>query len=197
MIELLQMIAIFLVKIIFDVYLYVIIFRLLLQYYGADYKNPICQFIIKITDPIIKPLQTFIPRVKAFDLAIVLALFILEYLKILVVYLLFGSFPNLFIALIWTIFLSLHTVINFYFYAIIIYVVMSWAVLIQARALYQHPLTQVLFIVVEPVLKLIRKRLPENSRIDFSALIALILLGILSMIVRFILHALHAPSLII
>lgn len=196
MISLLQTLAIFLIKLIFELYLFAIIFRLLLQFFGANYFNPICQFLIKITDPLVKPLR-FIPRIKAVDLSLITIFLILEYLKILIIFLVLGSLPNFLYAFLWAILLSFNSLVNFYFYAIILYVIMSWLAIAQARFSQQQPLAQALYIVVTPVLKIIRKIVPSIAHIDFSPLIALVILEVFSIILLFALTGLGAPRVII
>lgn len=196
MMHLFQTLAVFLLKLLLELYSFAIVFRLLLQFFGANYFNPVCQALIKITDPVAKPLQYVLPRIKALDTSLLVMLFVVQYLKIIVIYLLYGALPHFLLAFFWTIFLTIIVFINFYFYAIILHILLSWLVIVRSSKFEQQPLAQALFIVVAPVLKMVRGKL-TFSRIDFSPFITLIALEVLSIMLSVILTGLGASRLII
>ena len=74
---------VFIINFIFESYLYILLLRLLLQKMRAPFYNPLSQFIIKVTDPLVKPLQRMIPGVRGFDFAIVFLLVVLEIIALL------------------------------------------------------------------------------------------------------------------
>ena len=51
----------FLITTIFDLFAFVVMLRFLMQLTRADYYNPLSQFVVKITDPLLKPLRKIIP----------------------------------------------------------------------------------------------------------------------------------------
>jgi YggT family protein len=171
-------IGIFLVKILFDLYLYVLITRLILQLIHADYRNPLSQFTIKLTQPLLTPLQKFIPHYKNIDLAVVTLILMVEILKFTVlISLMKYHFPNISIVLLVSIADIFEKTIMIYFYAIIARVLLSWFVQIQY--------TPILFIInklTDPILNRIKKVVPLIGGFDLSPLIALILLQILSVV---------------
>src|SRR5262245_8528659 len=59
--------ALFLIQAVFDLYIFVVLLRFLLQTIHADYFNPLAQFSIKFTQWIVKPLQKIIPEIKGID----------------------------------------------------------------------------------------------------------------------------------
>ena len=59
----------FLIKTLFDLYLMVVLLRFWLQTVRADFYNPFCQLVVKLTDPLLKPLRRVIPGLGGFDLA--------------------------------------------------------------------------------------------------------------------------------
>lgn len=64
-----------LVKVICNLYLFIVLLRLVLQLTRADFYNPISQGIVKATSPIVLPLRKVIPAIGRLDTAsLVLAL---------------------------------------------------------------------------------------------------------------------------
>ena len=61
--------GIFLVQTFLGLYLILLLIRFLMQVSRADYYNPICQAVVKLTDPIVKPLRPIIPSFERNDLA--------------------------------------------------------------------------------------------------------------------------------
>lgn len=61
--------TVFLVDTLFSLYLMVVILRLWLQVVQADFYNPMSQFVVKATHPIVGPLRRVIPSIGRFDTA--------------------------------------------------------------------------------------------------------------------------------
>lgn len=53
----------------FNLFIYVVLLRFLLQWARADFYNPLSQFVVKVTQPILKPLRRVIPGIGGLDLA--------------------------------------------------------------------------------------------------------------------------------
>lgn len=169
----------FLIKLIFDLYILLLLLRLLFQKLGAHWFNPISQFVIRYTEPVIKPTRRFIPGFKGFDLAIVLLAIILEMIKTWLLGLLqsgiwlkfFGvliiSLGNLFIK-----------VSNIYFYAFIIGAIMSWLPILQ-----HNPLAEIIRLLTNPILIRLRRFIQPISGIDFTPLIAIVFLFLLDIVI--------------
>src|ERR1700730_14563100 len=80
-----------------DLYIYVVLLRLVLQAIQLDYQNPLSQFAIKFTQPLIRPLQKIIPEAAVLDFAVVTFLIVLECIKYIgLMALQFHIFPNIF-----------------------------------------------------------------------------------------------------
>lgn len=47
---------IFIINFVFDTYIFILLLRLLLQKMGANWHNPVSQLVIKVTEPVVKPL---------------------------------------------------------------------------------------------------------------------------------------------
>lgn len=59
----------FLVSILFETYILIILLRVWLQMARADFYNPMSQFIVKATQPVVGPLRRVIPSLGGLDLA--------------------------------------------------------------------------------------------------------------------------------
>jgi YggT family protein len=73
----------------------------------------------------------------------------------------------------------LHTVLQFYFFAVLIYALLSWF----AGAAY-NPAAQILGKLVEPLLTPIRRVVPPLGGLDLSAVFLLIALQALQILLR-------------
>ncbi|MEA3643742.1 MAG: YggT family protein, partial [Lamprobacter sp.] len=62
---------IFLVKTLFGLYITLVVIRFLLQWARADFYNPISQFVVKLTSPVLRPLRKVIPGYAGLDLSTV------------------------------------------------------------------------------------------------------------------------------
>src|SRR5436190_7222187 len=81
----------FLVQTIFDAYLIILLLRMYLQIVRANFYNPICQFIIKLTNPVVLPLRRMLPRVPYLDLSIFIPVIVIDSLKFLLIGFILGQ----------------------------------------------------------------------------------------------------------
>ena len=166
----------FLINTIFDLYLFVLMVRIILVYVGANYFDPITRFIIKLTDFIVKPVRRFIPNVKRFELASILILFVLEIFKFLLVLLIsFGTLNVLGLLL-----LALGDILKrlfiTFFYAVLVQVILSW---LQPYS----PMNRLLYQFIAPVSRPFQRLIPPISGIDITPIFVLILLQLLIIII--------------
>ena len=165
---------IYLISTITDLYVAAILLRLLLQWVKADFYNPLTQFLVKITNPVLIPARRVIPSIGPLDTASVVVMFLLELMQLAIIsqigqadfglsFLLLFAFKKLIFALLMT-----------YFILLIARVIVSW-IANQSR----HPLIPLIYQLTEPVLKPIRKLLPAIGGVDLSPLFALIALRFL------------------
>ncbi len=164
--------GIFLIQTLLDLYLYVMLLRLLLHAVHADYYNPVVQVIIKLTQPIVKPLQKVTPPIKGIDLAVIFWLLVIDFIKlILIVWLESALFPQVIGIIIWTIGDLLNKLFDLYFYIIIIRAIMSWLV-----PTSHNPTFFVIVQLTEPLLHPARRIMPPISGLDLSPILVLIIL---------------------
>lgn len=162
----------FLVNTLFDLYLIILIVRLILVYVGANYFDPFTQFIVRLTDFLVKPLRKVIKNVNRIEIATLLLIFVLSLIKFLLVLLIYGHTPNpvgLFI-LAFADFLRL--IINVFFYAILLQAILSW---VQPYS----PINRTLYQFTYPIMAPFRRLIPPIAAIDVSPVLVLIMLQLL------------------
>ncbi len=163
----------FLITIVFTLYLLAVLLRFLLQLVKADFYNPICQTLMKITNPPLLLLRKFIPGFYGVDCASLFLLYILQLVElILIIFISTGGFP-LYVFIMSIISLLLLTT-RVYFYAIILRSVASWF-----QPNLDHPLYRLLLILTEPLLRPLRRAIPATGVFDWSSLVAIIILMVI------------------
>jgi YggT family protein len=168
----------FVIQVGFSLYISAMALRLVLQIAQASVRNPITQFVIRITNPCIRPLQRFAPRWKGIDWAIVLVLVLLQLIELFLVgWLSTLHVPNFLGLLFWAAGALGQLLANIYSYAILIRVILSWII-----PVYGSPLMEVVYVITEPMLAYFRGWLPLIAGIDLSAVFAIIILQLFSIL---------------
>ena len=171
--------TIFLVELSFDIFILALILRYLFTVVRIDSFNPLSGLIIKITDPLLKPLRRTIPSYLGVDWPLVLVLFVLQAIEITLVTLVAtGGIPALAGLAILTIANLLRMVLYIYLFIILIQVIISW---INPNA--YSLITKIMQQISTPILNPARKLLPSAGGIDFSPLIILVIINLLMILV--------------
>ncbi len=167
--------GIFLIEIIFGLYLLAVLLRFLLARVRADFYNPLSQFIVKVTNPAIKPLRRIIPGYYGVDWPSIILLFFVQAVEIILIALIAsGRIPAPMGLLILTCAYLLKEIIYVYIFLILIQVVISW---VNPGA--YNPATVIMYQLSEPLLKHARRIFPPAGGFDFSSLVVLIGLQLL------------------
>ena len=169
-----------------QLYIFVVLLRFLLQLVRADFYNPISQFVVKATQPLLTPLRRVIPGVGGLDLAsLVLALLVHLVLSGSLLALAgvspFQLLPQL---LLWCLVSLSALILKVFFFSLIISVILSWV----APASH-NPAAYLIHQLCEPVLAPIRRILPDLGGIDISPIFAFIALNLID---RFVIEAVAA-----
>lgn len=162
----------FLIQTLFGIYEILVLVRLLMQLVRADFYNPLSQFIVKATNPPIRPLRRIIPGYAGIDLASVLVLFVLILLETLLlsaVTKLPMPSPAGLIAL--SLVGSLRLLVYVYLISIFILAILSWI----NPGVY-NPVANLLSQITNPIIRPIRKYVPPLSGLDLSPMVAIIVL---------------------
>lgn len=165
---------IYLISTLIDLVIVAILMRLLLQWVRADFYNPLCQFLVKVTNPLVVPARRIIPSIGKLDTASVVVILVLELIEIFSINQLQAQNVSTELLLLFVLKKLLFTLLMTYFVLIIARVIVSW-IAQQSR----HPIVPLIYQLTEPVLRPISKLIPPISGIDLSPLIALIALRFL------------------
>jgi len=168
----------FLISTLFSLYILLVMLRFLLQLVRADFYNPLSQFIVKLTNPPLRPLRRFIPGWRGLDIASLLLMLLLQFLSSTLVIALAGQPLEPVGLLIVSLAQLVDSGFNVFIFAILIQVVLSW---VNPGA--HSPISSLLFSLTRPVLGPAQRLLPPIGGIDLSPLVALLGLQVLRMLV--------------
>jgi len=162
-------------------YLTIVLLRFLLQLARADFYNPISQFVVKATNPLLRPLRRFIPGWGGIDgAALVLAVIIQAITFFLILIALNSSIPtiNPLTLLSWSVLNVLDLIVKIYFWSVIAVVVVSW---IAPQS--GHPAIQLVAQITEPVMRPVRSVMPSLGGLDLSPIIVFLILNVISVVI--------------
>lgn len=170
--------GVFLVQTLFGLYLLVVMLRLLLQVVRADFYNPLSQFLVKVTNPPLKPLRRLIPGVAGIDMASVVLLLLLKIIEILILAI-FPRYPapELVGLPIMAIAELIALMVNVFLFAIIIQAILSWI-----NPSTYNPVSSLLHQLTDPLLGPFRRIIPPVSGMDLSPLAAIIAIYLLKLL---------------
>jgi YggT family protein len=160
---------IFLIDTLFDIYIALLLLRFLLQQVGADFYNPISQFIVKLTQPVVKIARRLIPSYRGLDIATLVLVAIFIFIKLLAL----TSMGNMAVDTLTLLLLSVHDLISLVFdifiFAIFIQAILSWV-----NPDPSNPVSSILRSLTAPVLAPVQRYIKPVSGMDLSPIVALI-----------------------
>ncbi|MCB1705814.1 MAG: YggT family protein [Halioglobus sp.] len=167
-------ILVYLIQTLLSLYLMVMLLRFVLQWVRADFYNPISQFVVKVTNPLVIPLRRVIPGYGGFDVATVLLAVLLQMAGIAAVFMIrFGAIPAPLPLLLGGLLGVVALLVQMYFFALLAMIILSWVA--QGS---RHPAILLLYQITEPLMAPVRKLLPPMGGLDFSPILAFILINI-------------------
>ncbi len=161
----------FVIPTIIQLYIFVLLLRVWLQWTRADFYNPLSLFVVKVTQPILGPMRRVIPAMGPIDTSTVLVAFIFTIVNII-----FGMWATSTLALLGVkvipiaIILLLTYAGKLVFWLILVRTILSWVS--QGR----NPIDHLLYQLTEPLMSPIRRIIPAMGGLDFSAMIIMFIL---------------------
>ncbi len=167
----------FLVETLGGIVLLVFMLRLLMQLVRADFHNPVSQFVVKVTNPVLIPLRRYVPGIAGIDMSSVLVLFVVQYALLFFILMLGGAsfFPVGMLVITFAKLIGL--VITIFTFSILIQVILSWV-----NPSSYNPATTLLYSLNEPILSRARSIIPAFQGFDLSPIVAMIGLQLLKML---------------
>ncbi|MEP1471274.1 MAG: YggT family protein [Halieaceae bacterium] len=170
----------YLIQTALSLYMIAMLLRFLLQLVRADFYNPISQFLVKVTNPLVIPLRKVIPGIGGLDLASLLLAVLLQVLAIVALMLLNGlGLPNPLLLIVWSVLGVVGLLVNIYFFALLAMIILSWI-----AGGSGNPAVALLHQITEPVMAPFRKLLPAMGGLDFSPILLFILINVLQIALR-------------
>jgi len=171
----------FLIGVIMGFLVLMVMLRFILQWVRADFYNPISQFIVKLSNPMLKPFRRFIPGVGGIDMAAIVLMTTLKFIEILLTFAISGLPLNIFVILILSMTGLLKLLLYVFIFAIIISAIASWI----APGGY-NPALSLVSQLTTPVMRPIQRYMKPVSGLDLSPLVALLLLNLMVMAIPYI-----------
>jgi len=161
-------------------YLFVILLRFILQVSRADFYNPISQFIVKASNPVIIPLRRVIPGFGGLDIAAIVFALVFQALMLSLKFLLLaGGLPGVLDLLALSVILVLGMVLKLYFFALLIMIIASWIAPGSA-----NPALALVNQITEPVMAPFRRLMPNLGGLDLSPILVFLVIQVLGIVLN-------------
>ncbi|WP_053148248.1 YggT family protein [Pseudomonas sp. Pf153] len=171
--------AVYVLQTLGSLYLLIVLLRFVLQLVRANFYNPLCQFVVKATQPLLKPLRRIIPSLFGLDMSsLLLAILIQMALMALTLLLTYGTTGNPLQLLIWSIIGVTALFLKIFFFALIISVILSWV-----APGSHNPGAELVNQICEPALAPFRRIVPNLGGLDISPILAFLVLKLIDMLV--------------
>jgi len=149
--------------------------RFLLQACRVDFYNPISQGIVKVTDPVLKPMRLALPGYRNIDFASFLAAVLAQVIFFYAIAAILQQFPGTPLQVIVNSAIRvLSFIVTGFWWAILIMIIASFL----APGSY-HPALALLQQITEPLLAPARKLIPPMGGLDFSPILVFLLIGVI------------------
>lgn len=179
---------IFVVQTLGSLYVLVVLLRFILQLVRADFYNPLSQFTVRATQPLLMPLRRVIPGVGGVDLASVVLALLVQLALMCVIALIAGYNPLADAAMLplWALITLSSLFLKVFFFALILSVILSW---IAPQS--HNPGALLAQQICAPLLAPIQRILPNLGGLDLSPIFAFIALNLLD---NFVIKAIAVES---
>ena len=168
----------FLVTTLFDLAMWLLLLRILLQWVRADFYNPMSQLVWQTTRYPTDFLRRLIPRWRNLDTAGLLVLLVMAMLYVYCVASLLG-FAIGGASVLWFALLKLLVLtVNLYTFTLFVQAILSWL-----GPGVNNPASNVLWSLNEPMLRPVRRLVPPMSGLDLAPLIVMLLLQVIARLI--------------
>ena len=155
-----------------------VMLRLLLQWVRADFYNPLSQAIVKLTNPLLRPLRRYIPALGRIDTASLVLMLVLQLINLWLAIAISGGAGAVGGLLVMSLAALLSKLLYLYTFAIFVQVIASWV-----SPGSRSAVLDLVDSLTEPVLRPLQRRLPPLGGLDLSPMLALMLLQLALMLV--------------
>ena len=168
--------VIYLLRFVFDALLMILIVRVWLQWVKADFYNPLSQFIVKVSNPLVVPLRRIIPGFGGMDLATIFVAYLVATLKFVTLTAIAGESLGVGLAFYIGLLVLIKQAGFLLFMVMIIMAVMSWVV--QGY----NPTLAIFHQLTEPFLNPLRRIIPNMGGLDLSMIVAFLIMNVINIL---------------
>lgn len=181
------------VKTIGSLFVLAVLLRFLLQASRADFYNPVCQAIVKVTNPALFPFRKVIPGYRGFDFASLVLALVVSSAATFIMLLLFGAMRSLGAVVSWAFVGLINFVLDIYFWGTIISIIASFIAPFSG-----NPALLLVYQILEPIYSRVRRVIPPLGMIDLSPVFILLGIRVIRMAVVYTLaQRLQVPAQIV
>jgi len=174
MIDTLASSGIYIIKTLVGLTTYLLLVRFLMQASRANYYNPICQGILRVTAILTGPLVRIVPSWGRFDGATLVTALLIQTLGICAIMSMAGYGLFEVVYLVWSAVALVNSLLSIYFFVLLAYVIMSWI------APYSNqPAAELIRDLAEPICEPARRIIPPLGGLDFSIILVFVGLNLL------------------
>jgi len=159
-------------------YIVAVMLRFLLQAARADFYNPVCQMIIKVTSPLLNPLRRVIPGWRRLDIATLVLALLLGSAATYLMVLLTGNTLPVGRVVSWAVVGLIALTMDIYFYAMLVLVIASFVAPASG-----HPVLLVVYQLLQPFYRLAHRIIPPMGGLDFTPLLLMLVIQVLEILV--------------
>lgn len=171
--------GLFLVQTVFGLYGAVVLLRLLFQAMDVDFRNPLSQFVYRATQPLVAPLRRLLPWRLRVEPAPVALLLLVHLIEVYVLGALRGYLPGVVGALLMATARALSLLTLTLSALLIVRAIASWVI---AAGGGYNPVLRLLEQLTEPLLAPLRRLIPPAGGIDWSVLVALVVIQLVNIL---------------
>lgn len=173
-------ITLYLLQTAIGIYLLIMLMRFVLQLSLADFYNPISQFLVRATNPLVLPVRRIVPARGRLDFASLLLAILIQLLGIVVIVVMNGfSLPAVSLLLAWSVIAVLGLLVKIYFFALLGMIILSWI-----APGTSNPAAYLMHQITEPVMAPFRRIIPPMGGLDFSPIVLFILINVVQIALR-------------
>jgi len=169
--------GLFLIQFIVGMVIFALMLRFLLRATYADWRNPIVQFIAKVTNPLCMPANMLIKTSGRWDWAAIVTALVIQALFVVLIGLLTERDFGAAIIVIASVTEIMNQLLDMMFWLIIIQVILSWV------SPGRNPNTEIFHQLTQPILAPFQKLIPPMGGLDLSPIAAILAIKLFQIVV--------------
>lgn len=179
-------VATFLIDTFFTLYIFAVVLRFLLAWSKANFYNPVSQFLVTVTNPVLVPIRRVVPSLGSVDTASVVLAVGLKIIQLWLLASIAGANYSIAALAVVALLQILELVVYIYIFSIIIQALLSWVS--PGTQHFGNPMASLLYSLNEPLLRPARRVIPQMGGLDLSPLVVIIVLNVILIILKSLYH---------